>query len=200
MFFRNKVTFSPVEIEYLKKYLSDLHERGKKEETLNQLTIALSKSRNAILKKVDELEGKTIPSPKVRPRKIGRRKDLDHFFRSSWESNFCRYLIYKGIRWEYEPKVFVFEKIKHGTVSYLPDFYLPDLDIYVEVKGQLTKQGKTALVRMKKFYPVQFAKIRYVSGRENTDATRFFEELGVPRMAYYYDLVKEFKDKIKNWE
>lgn len=39
-----------------------------------------------------------------------------------------------GIRWRYEPHTFVLERNGRGQVkkAFTPDFYLPDLDFYVE--------------------------------------------------------------------
>jgi len=39
-----------------------------------------------------------------------------------------------GIAWEYEPHTFVLERRPDGSVkeAFTPDFYLPDIDIYVE--------------------------------------------------------------------
>lgn len=39
-----------------------------------------------------------------------------------------------GIEWEYEPHTFVLERDRDGTVreALTPDFYLPELDVYVE--------------------------------------------------------------------
>jgi hypothetical protein len=39
-----------------------------------------------------------------------------------------------GIRWEYEPHLFPLEVAADGTVieAVAPDFYLPDLDVYLE--------------------------------------------------------------------
>jgi hypothetical protein len=61
------------------------------------------------------------------------RKTLysDIWFRSRMEAKFAEWLDSKNIVWFYEPKRF---KISIG--SYLPDFYLPDKDIYIEVKGR----------------------------------------------------------------
>ena len=40
-----------------------------------------------------------------------------------------------GIRWEYEPRMFVLERDGEGRTSagFTPDFYLPDFDMYVEL-------------------------------------------------------------------
>jgi len=64
--------------------------------------------------------------------KGGIRKDLNHYFRSRWEANFARVLNYLNIRWEYEIKRLWNNS---GTSSYLPDFYLNDLNMFAEVKG-----------------------------------------------------------------
>lgn len=39
-----------------------------------------------------------------------------------------------GIAWEYEPHTFVLERDEEGRVreAFTPDFYLPELDVYVE--------------------------------------------------------------------
>lgn len=64
--------------------------------------------------------------------KGGYREDLNHFVRSTWEANICRIFRYLGIIYEYEPTN---KRICFDNCSYLPDFYLPQLDLYVEVKG-----------------------------------------------------------------
>lgn len=51
-------------------------------------------------------------------------------FRSRLEARWAVFFDTMGIRWEYEPKGFV---TKAGP--YLPDFRLPDLRLFVEVKG-----------------------------------------------------------------
>ncbi len=84
----------------------------------------------------------------------GKREDLGNiFFRSAWEANYARYLNFANIKWEYEPKTFWFEGIKRGCRSYTPDFYLPEEDRYVEVKGWMDKNSRTKLKRMAKYYP-----------------------------------------------
>lgn len=83
------------------------------------------------------------------------------FLRSKWEANYALYLDYlknsgqiKG--WSYEPKTFIFEKIKFGTRSYTPDFcvvLLEGLHEWHEVKGWVTRRSATAMRRMKKYFP-----------------------------------------------
>jgi hypothetical protein len=92
----------------------------------------------------------------------GKRADLGIYVRSAWEANFCRYLIWLQSRgdiykWEYETDTFVFEAIKRGTRSYMPDFKIwetaESTPYYVEVKGWLDQKGKTKLERMAKYFP-----------------------------------------------
>jgi len=189
--FRGKVKWSPVEIEYLKANRDTI--------SINQLTIALGKSRNAIKVKLNEIDGKVVTVNRNKKSYIGKREDLDgQFMRSRWEANVARWFNHKKKVWSYEPEVFFFDGVKHGTVSYLPDFKVGTL--WVEVKGQLDPKGKTAVRRFKKFHPKEFKKLRAIVGRPGTQADVFFKEIGVPIMAYYHDLDKKHKDKIPHWE
>lgn len=54
-------------------------------------------------------------------------------FRSNWEKIFARGLDKNGIKWKYECRVF---KLKEN-LFYLPDFYLPEYDKWVEIKGYM---------------------------------------------------------------
>lgn len=84
----------------------------------------------------------------------GKRGDIGPMcFKSAWEANIARWLTYSGRRWEYETKTFWFEKIRRGVRSYTPDFYLPDEDLHLEVKGWMDRKSKTKLKRMAKYYP-----------------------------------------------
>lgn len=51
-------------------------------------------------------------------------------FRSSWEVDFAMRLDELDIAWKYESKTF---KLADGR-RYTPDFYLPKLDIFIEIK------------------------------------------------------------------
>lgn len=55
-------------------------------------------------------------------------------FRSRLEARWAVFFDAIGIRYEYEMEGF---QMEDGT-EYLPDFYLPDLDIWIEVKGIMT--------------------------------------------------------------
>lgn len=194
---RGPISWSPVEVDFLKE---NRHTRS-----IMQLTICLAKSRNAIKRKCDELDGKAPPKKKNKHSRIGKREDIvqggkAQFFRSSWEANYCRYMNAKGRDWEYEPQVFYFEGVKSGTMSYCPDFKYGKTGLWLEIKGQLTAQGRTAINRFRKYYPAEFKKLRAVVGRPNTVADKFFKKLGVPVIGYMNELDKKYSKTLEHWE
>jgi hypothetical protein len=93
-----------------------------------------------------------------------------HYFKSKWESNYCRYLEFlkkhgEIVEWEYEPVTFWFENIKRGVRSYLPDFRITNKDSsteFHEVKGWLDPRSKTKVNRMRIYYPE--VKLRIIDG------------------------------------
>ena len=60
-------------------------------------------------------------------------------FLGSWEANFAKYLDDHNIKWERPNKYFnyIFENENH---KYLPDFYLPNYNLYIEIKGYPTNK------------------------------------------------------------
>ena len=69
-------------------------------------------------------------------------------FRSRLEARWAVFFDHLGIRWEYEPQGFKCEyrlTMGEGTFDYLPDFFLPDLQLWAEVKGSLTAAEMTRL-------------------------------------------------------
>lgn len=141
----------------------------------------------------------------------GRRPDLNNtFFRSAWEANYARYLDFIGVKWEYEKHSFEFETIKKGTRFYIPDFYLPEDDIWVEVKGYLRNKAKTKLSRFKRYYPEEFKKLKVVlgdpysaKGKQHKKTLNFFVRiLGMSfrDIESYKLLNKKWKSIIPYWE
>lgn len=141
--------------------------------------------------------------------KGGRREDLgDQYFRSSWEANYARYLKFIDTQWEYEPKTFWFP-IRSGTVNYTPDFYLPDEDVWIEVKGRLTSKCRTKLKRFKKYFFDEFKKLIVVIGdpfsksKTNKSIMLFLvASLDLPheRIKSYREISKRFESIIPHWE
>lgn len=77
-------------------------------------------------------------------------KVLNTKFRSTWEVDVAEALNSLGIDFEYEPKRF---KFVNERESYLPDFYLSDYDVYIEVKGYMSKRCKRKLRLMRENEP-----------------------------------------------
>lgn len=193
MWRRGPIIWSPVEVDYLKVQ--------RNLQPIDQLAIALAKSRNAVSNKMKELDGKPVKKTGKGKIKIGKRKDLGIFLRSAWEANTARWFKSQNKSFMYEPKNFIFDKFKHGTVSYVPDFRIegPAGYHWVEVKGMLKGSDKTRIRRFKKFYPQEFAQLVAICN-PNTESDKFFKEMGVPILAYYRDLDKTFKGVIEHWE
>lgn len=63
-------------------------------------------------------------------------------FRSRLEARWAVLFDNLGIKWIYEPEGFILE----NNIKYLPDFYLPDLDIWVEVKGVLNELDEKKII------------------------------------------------------
>ena len=66
----------------------------------------------------------------------GRSKKIQYngfLMDSSWEFQVAKWLDLHEIKWTKKVKGFDYEW--NGSRVYYPDFYLPDLDLYVEVKG-----------------------------------------------------------------
>jgi len=208
----NKVTWSIAEVYYLEKH---------KTLPVSQLTIALSKSKAAVSKKLKEIEGGKVSSSIPTKNKvsfIGKRPDCDNlFFRSGWEADVYRWMrlqkkrglsICPGripVRIEYEPTTFSFAPfgVLKGTVSYTPDFKVTFTDgsyYWIEIKGQLKRVDGTKIRRFKKYYPEEFKKLAYITGSDKTKAGNFFRTVGAVHGWAFNELKKEWRDKIPGWE
>lgn len=131
--------------------------------------------------------------------KTGFRPDLGITVRSTWEANLLRVLNAYGIAWDFEPQTFYFP-VKRGNKSYIPDIYLKNSCEWIEVKGYLDNDSKIKLKRFKKYNPIEFAHLTMVISKYNKAAKKLVEELAVPTVLYYEDLVKQYKDMIPTWE
>lgn len=60
-------------------------------------------------------------------------KYKNYLLRSSYELKLAKILTYNNIKFEYEPKNFIYT-YKNKTHIYYPDFYLTDYNLYLEVK------------------------------------------------------------------
>jgi hypothetical protein len=87
-------------------------------------------------------------------------------FAHASEAELARILDYYGVRWEYEPRTFPIMWSLDGKVveSFSPDFYLPDLELYVELttlKQSLVRRKNRKLRRLRELYPDIRVKLFY---------------------------------------
>ncbi len=69
------------------------------------------------------------------------------WFRSNWELWFAQFLTLSRIKWQYESNTFDL-----GNTTYTPDFYLPNFNMYVEIKGYFSEKAKEKIKIFKKIY------------------------------------------------
>ena len=77
-----------------------------------------------------------------------------------------RILDFYAVRWEYEPHTFPILWNLDGDVveSFSPDFYLPDLDLYLEMttlRQKLVRKKNRKLRRLRELYPELNVKLFY---------------------------------------
>lgn len=99
-------------------------------------------------------------SPKAAPEE--RRAAFAH----ASEAELARILDYYQVRWEYEPRSFPILWTLDGNVveSFAPDFYLPDVDLYIELttlKQALVRKKNRKLRRLRELYPEINIKLFY---------------------------------------
>jgi hypothetical protein len=82
------------------------------------------------------------------------------------EAELARILDYYGVRWRYEPDVFPISWNADGVVteSFAPDFYLPEVDLYLELttlKQSLVRRKNRKLRWLRQLYPEIRVKLFY---------------------------------------
>lgn len=87
-------------------------------------------------------------------------------FAHASEAELARILDYYQVAWEYEPRTFPILFNLEGAVveSFSPDFFLPDLDLYVELttlRQSLVRKKNRKLRRLRELYPDVRIKLFY---------------------------------------
>lgn len=103
------------------------------------------------------------------PKAIPTRYD-GHLFRSRLEARWALFFNFVGLRWEFEREAFSLE-VEGKRVGYTPDFWLPELNAWFEVKAaweSFSEDEQRAMVRKL----TAFAQV--------TDA-RVFVAMGTPK-------------------
>ena len=137
----------------------------------------------------------------------GKRADINFHVRSKWEANYVRILRLLHQKFEYERHEFKFP-VERGTRFYLPDFYLPDKDQFVELKGYLDAKSKTQLSRFMQYHPDKAKRMRIVikklfarRGSLTPDAAALVKMgYDMEQLLSYDQWVMQFSGVIQNWE
>ncbi len=87
-------------------------------------------------------------------------------FAHASEAEMARILDFYAVRWDYEPRTFPILWNLDGAVieSFSPDFYLPELDLYLEMttlKQRLVRKKNRKLRRLRELYPAINIKLFY---------------------------------------
>ncbi len=87
-------------------------------------------------------------------------------FAHASEAELARILDFYEVAWEYEPHTFPILYDRDGAVleSFSPDFYLPELDLYIELttlKQRLVRKKNRKLRRLRDLYPGLRIKLLY---------------------------------------
>lgn len=90
----------------------------------------------------------------------------DARFAHESEEEFARLLDFYGVRWHYEPRTFPLKHADDGRVveAFSPDFYLTDLDLYIEVttlKQGLVTDKHRKIRALRELYPGITIKLLY---------------------------------------
>jgi hypoxanthine phosphoribosyltransferase len=94
------------------------------------------------------------------------RRPVTTPFAHASEAEMSRILDFYAVRWEYEPHTFPILWNLDGDVveSFAPDFYLPDLDLYLEMttlRQKLVRKKNRKLRRVRELYPDLNVKLFY---------------------------------------
>jgi len=84
------------------------------------------------------------------------------WMRSSYEIAYAKWLDKQDLKWQYEPKRF-----NLGDTTYCPDFYLPKLNKYIEIKGYFSDFAKKKIKQFRKKYPAIKLEILFQKELEN---------------------------------
>jgi len=94
------------------------------------------------------------------------RGDEEPEFATETEYEAARILDYYRVPWEYEPRTFILKQDPNGDIkeAFAPDFYLPELDLYIEVtqmKQSLVTRKNRKVRKLREKYPGINIKILY---------------------------------------
>jgi hypoxanthine phosphoribosyltransferase len=106
------------------------------------------------------------PADVEEPAPWPRADQVEPSFAHASEAEMARILDFYRVRWEYEPHTFPIQWNLDGAVveSFSPDFWLPDLDLYLEMttlRQKLVRKKNRKLRRVLELYPDLRVKLFY---------------------------------------
>jgi len=103
---------------------------------------SLKKMSDSAIKNVKRGKESHFYGKVYHPKVIKYEKDgIVIWFKSSWELKVANYLSNNNIEWEYESKIF--EMILNDKeTTYIPDFFIPETNTIIEVKGYWRDDAK----------------------------------------------------------
>jgi hypoxanthine phosphoribosyltransferase len=106
------------------------------------------------------------PADVEKPAPWPRADQVEPSFAHASEAEMARILDFYRVRWEYEPHTFPIQWNLDGAVveSFSPDFWLPDLDLYLEMttlRQKLVRKKNRKLRRVLELYPDLRVKLFY---------------------------------------
>jgi hypothetical protein len=105
-------------------------------------------SRGEALRRLATMKVKQVNQTYTEGRKFYSEK-LDMFFRSNWEIELCEILQELGIKFEYEPRRYYFRRERE---SYLPDIFLPEYNVWIEIKGYMDSRSEKRVKLFTKYH------------------------------------------------
>jgi hypothetical protein len=96
---------------------------------------------------IESMTGENSPKFGKLPSHGKKIKYKGIWMRSSWEVAYAKWLDEKEVKWQYESETF-----NLGKCTYTPDFYLPETDTYIEIKGWWRDNAKKKFNLFKKLY------------------------------------------------
>jgi len=116
-------------------------EETKKKISQKKKGIKYSEEQKIRWSEIMKLAVQKYPESYTKNNVVGRVKNIDYKgikLKGSWEVLVAKWLDNNHIVWEHETKCF--DYVWNGNRKYYPDFYLPDFNIYIEVKGYETER------------------------------------------------------------
>lgn len=97
-------------------------------------------------------------------------------FRSSWELSLHNYLVSHNINYEYESIKIKYKSTDSKIHNYYPDFYIPDLNLILEVKPNMYTSNK--INQIKKQVAIDSGyNFKFITENELKDLNSFFHNL-----------------------